>query len=83
MGTYAMIIFNFEKAADALSQIASTRKQKYYNNIALKLNNPQTRPKTYWSVLEIFYNSNKDSAHSSTFNKQKACFKFKDKGKPL
>ena len=48
-------------------QVVSNR---YYNNIAIKLNNPKLSAQTYWSVLEIFYNGKKDCCHSSTFNKQ-------------
>ena len=42
-----------------MSQVVSNRKQEYYNNIALKLNNPKTSAKTYWSILKTFYNGKK------------------------
>ena len=30
-------------------QVVSNRKQEYYNKIALKLDNPKTSAKIYWS----------------------------------
>ena len=37
----------------------SNRKEKYYHNLSLKLNNPKTSAKTYWSILKYFYNNSK------------------------
>ena len=33
--------------------------EEYQNNIALKLNDPMTTTKTYWSILKAFYNGKK------------------------
>ena len=35
------------------------RKEKYYNHLSMKLNNPNTSAKTYWSILKSFYNGSK------------------------
>ena len=42
-----------------MSQVVSNRKQEYYSNIALKLNNPKTIAKRCWSILKTFYNGKK------------------------
>ena len=34
------------------SQLILERKYKYYVKLAMKLNNPKTSSKTYWSVLK-------------------------------
>ena len=35
------------------------RKEKYYHHLSLKLSNPNTSTKTYWSILKSFYNDTK------------------------
>ena len=47
--------FQLQEATNVMSQVVSDKKQEYYNNLALKLNNP----KTYWSILKTFYNGKK------------------------
>ena len=42
-----------------LSSIISQRKDKYYLQLAKKLNDPQTNAKTYWTILKTFFNSRK------------------------
>ena len=37
--------FQLQEATNVVSQIASNRKQEYYNNIFVKLNNPKTSAK--------------------------------------
>ena len=37
-----------------LSSIISQRKEKYYLQLAKKLNDPQTNAKTYWTILKTF-----------------------------
>ena len=51
--------FQLQEATNVVSQVVSNRKQEYYNNIALKLNNSKTSAKTYWSILKTFYNGKK------------------------
>ena len=44
-----------------VSLLISESKYKYYNKLAMKLNNPKTNSKTYWSILLVypFYNGRK------------------------
>ena len=40
-------------------QIISFSKAKYHERLPIKLNDPKTAPKTYWSILETFANGSK------------------------
>ena len=46
-------------AITEVSHLISESKDKYYNKLAMKLNNSKTSPKTYWSILKTFYNGRK------------------------
>ena len=46
-------------AITEVSQLISESKDKYYNKLSMKLNNPKTSSKTYWSILKTFYNGRK------------------------
>ena len=46
-------------AITEVSQLISEIKDKYYNKLSMKLNNPKTSSKTYWSILKTFYNGRK------------------------
>ena len=35
-----------------ISTLISERKEKHYHNISMKLNDPKTSVKTYWSILK-------------------------------
>ena len=39
-------------AISEVSQLISESKDKYYNKLAMKLNNPKTSSKTYWCILK-------------------------------
>ena len=55
-------IIDFEivnKEAAELSEMIQNRKEKYFYDLSLKLNNPQTSPKTYWSIIKSCYNGRK------------------------
>ena len=41
-----------DKEAAELSEIIQNRKEKYFYDQSLKLNNPQNCLKTYWSVIK-------------------------------
>ena len=41
-----------DKEAAELSEIIQKRKEKYFHDLSLKLNNPQTSPKMYWSIIK-------------------------------
>ena len=42
-----------------VSQLISESKDKYFNKLSIKLNNPKTSFKTYQSILKTFYNARK------------------------
>ena len=46
-------------AITEVSQLISESKDKYYNNLVMKLNNPKTSSKTYQSILKTFSNDRK------------------------
>ena len=41
------------------SNVINSLKLKYYERLALKLNDPKTAPKTYWKILKTFVNGTK------------------------
>ena len=47
------------KEAAELSEMIQKWKEKYFYDLSLKLNNPQTSPKMYWSIIKSCYNGRK------------------------
>ena len=47
---------NFIEATNLVSELISTAKESYFVKMGYKLNDPQTSPKTYWSILKRFLN---------------------------
>ena len=47
------------KEAAELSEMTQNQREKYFYDLPLKLDNPQTNPKTYWSIIKSYYNSRK------------------------
>ena len=41
-----------DKEAAELSEMIQNRKERYFYDLSVKLNNPQTSPKTYWFVIK-------------------------------
>ena len=64
-----------------VSQVVSNRKQEYFNNIVLKLNNSKTSAKTYWSILKTFYNGKKIPVIPLLLIKNELVSNFKTKAK--
>ena len=48
-----------QKLSTEISTLILSRKEKYYHNLSLKLSDPKTSAKTYWSILKCFYNNSK------------------------
>ena len=71
--------FQLQEATNVVFQLVSNRKQEYYNDIALKLNNPKTSAKTYWSILKTFYNGKKISVIPPLLINHKLVSNFKTK----
>ena len=42
-----------------VSRLISESKDKYFTKLSIKLNNPKTSFKSYWSILKTFYNARK------------------------
>ena len=42
-----------------ISTLILERKEKYFHDLSMKLNDPKTSAKTYWSILKSFYNDSK------------------------
>ena len=41
-----------DKEEAELFEMIQKRKEKYFYDLSLKLNSPQTSPKTYWSIIK-------------------------------
>ena len=48
-----------DKEAAELSEMIENRKETYFYDLSVKLNNPQTSHKTYWSIIKSCYNGRK------------------------
>ena len=48
-----------DKEAAVFSEMIQNRKESYSYGLSVKLNNPQTSPKTYWSVIKSCYDGRK------------------------
>ena len=51
--------FKLQEATSVVSELISRRKEEYQKHLALKLSDPMTNAKTYWSLLKTFYNGKK------------------------
>ena len=59
----AMDRFRLQKANEELTNIIKSSKENFYNNLAKKLNDPNTSNKTYWSIMKNFVNGKKNSCY--------------------
>ena len=48
------------------SHTAKSAKSEYYSKLSMKLLNPETSSKAYWSILKSFVNNKKNLYHSPT-----------------
>ena len=48
-----------DKEVAQLSEMTQNEKENYFHDLPLKLNNPQTSPKMYWSIIKSYYNDRK------------------------
>ena len=58
-GKLAVDRVRLQKAGAELANIIKSSKENFYNNLAKKLNNPNTSDKTYWSIMKTFINGKK------------------------
>ena len=59
IGLFFRKVIYVNQAINKDSQLISESKDKYCNKLAMKLNNPKTSSKTYWSIFKTFYNGRK------------------------
>ena len=70
-----------DKEAAELSEMIQKRKKKYFYDLSLKLNNPQTSPKTYWSIIKSCYKGRKIPIIPPLSVNGKIITNFKEKSK--
>ena len=58
-GKYSCNYQRLRSISSEPSNLIKKRKEEYQNHISVKLNNPQTSAKTYWSISEIFCKGSK------------------------
>ena len=51
------------KAVPEVSQLAEKSEVEYYYRWGKRLNGPSTSAKAYWTILNAFYNTRKDSSY--------------------
>ena len=68
-----------QKLSTEISDMILKRKEKYYHNLSLKLSNPNTSAKTYWSILKSFYNDTKFSLVPPLLVNNKIAYDFTKK----
>ena len=79
IGLFFHKVIYVNHAVNKDSQLISESKDKYYNKLAMKLNNPKTSSKTYWSILKTFYNGRKKSIIPPLLKDDKLESDLKDK----
>ena len=58
-GRLAVDRVRLQKAGAELINLIESSKENFYNNLAKKLNDPNTSSKTYWSIVKTFINGEK------------------------
>ena len=66
-----------------ISNLITKSKEKYYQRINAKLNDPSLSNKTYWSILKTFYNGKKVPIMTPLFIKNKFITDFQEKANVL
>ena len=60
---------NFQSLQNLLGVSIEASKERYYSRLSMKLMEPLTSPKTYWSVLKSFHNNKKYPVFHQFFTK--------------
>ena len=74
-----IVILN--KLSEDLTNAIANSKLAYYRRIASKLNDLNSAPKTYWSILKSFVNGKKISLIPTIFFKHQLVTNFLEKSK--
>ena len=61
------------------SEIITDVKDKFLNRLKVKLDNPNTSAKSYWSIINNFLNNNKKSYYTTSFVQWYSNFRFSTK----
>ena len=70
---------NFQSLQNVLGVSIEASKERYYSRLSMKLMEPSTSPKTYWSVLKSFYNNKKIPCILPIFHENRFVTNFKEK----
>ena len=69
----------FQFLQTKLNSLIEESKEKYYARLSKKLLDPQTSPKSYWSILKTFLNNGKIPCIPPLLHQDKCIIDFKDK----
>ena len=69
----------FQFLQTKLNSLIEESKEKYYVRLCKKLLDPQTSPKSYWSILKTFLNNKKIPSIPPLLHQDKFIIDFKDK----
>ena len=72
-------LLKVEDLRNKISNLFTKSKEKYYQRINAKLNDPSLSNKTYWSILKTFYNGKKVSIIPPLFINNKFVTDFQEK----
>ena len=65
-GRLAMDRIRLQKAGTELINIIKSSKENFYNNLAKKLNDPNTSNGMYWSIMKTFINGKRTLYYPTT-----------------
>ena len=70
---------SFQSLQNLLSVSTEASKERYYSHLSMKLMEPSTSPKTYWSVLKSFHSNKKIPCIPPIFHENRFVTNFKEK----
>ena len=72
-----------QMSSTEISALILERKEKYYHDLSIKLNDPKTSAKTYWSVHKSFHNDSKIPLIPPLLVNNKIVSDFAEKANPF
>ena len=76
---WKLVISYFKVYSILFLQLFIKEKNDYNNQLASKLNKPETSPRTYWSILKSFYSEKKITLIPVLLHKNKLISDFREK----
>ena len=58
-GKPSVVLDQIGEASNSLNNMINESKMAHYNRLSMKLSDPKTSPKTYWSILKSFFGDRK------------------------